>query len=95
MNTEIDLRLLEALSYKHSLAIIFLLHRKEKLNMSEIGQGLGIKTRSSVMNAIDALEAGGLIKTRLELPLTKWAYLTDKGRRIAELVSEILKILVE
>ena len=84
---------MESLGYKHSLKILILLSKKEKMNMSQLCNGLGIKTRSSVTNAVDALEAAGLVKTSLELPLTKWVWLTPLGKGVAEKAREIQLLL--
>ena len=81
--------------YRYNIPIILILSQKGELNLSEIRGNLNIKSAGGINNAVDKLEELGLIKKRGEKPITVIVTLTEKGRRVADLLVPIKEVLEE
>jgi len=79
--------------YRYNLPIILLLSETGELNLSEIRSNLLIRSAGGVNNAVDKLEELGLVKKRVEKPITIKVSLTEKGRRVAEVLVQVKEIL--
>ncbi len=77
---------LKPFKYKHSCAILYLLHKKEKLNLSELAEGIGVKHRTGINRSIEALSESGLITYKDVQPRTRWVSLTDKGHIVSHCI---------
>jgi DNA-binding transcriptional regulator LsrR (DeoR family) len=65
------------------------------MNLTEIANSLNVKHRSGINNALKSFKEAGLVEVRLELPLTKWVNLTEKGKQVSIHVNEMIKAFNE
>ena len=83
-------------SFNHTLRIlIFLKNQPEAVNQTQVRNGVDVLNPQTISNSLGALEELGLIKTRVEVPITKWITLTDLGRRVAVHVEAIANELAK
>jgi DNA-binding MarR family transcriptional regulator len=71
----------------------FLLERKQ-VSISELKDGVGI-SQDAIYNAIEKLKASNLLEERREgrFPRRRLLVLTDRGKRVAEKLSEIDRLM--
>jgi len=82
---------------KYGIAtILYLLGKNNSMKISDIQKVLKQNTRY-LYKALEIMSENGLIKVSKEttFPFTKTVKLTDKGRRVADLLSEIERVLEE
>ncbi len=82
---------LKAMDEKHMMSIILFIHRNKGLNKGMIYQNIGMSPRMNVK--LDILRDLGLID--IEGVVSKHVTLTEKGEKVAELISGIEDILNE
>jgi predicted transcriptional regulator len=82
---------IEPFKYKHSCAILYLLNQKEKMNLSELAEGIGVKHRTGINRSIEALSESGLITYEDVQPRTKWVKLTKRGYIVAQCMYDMIK----
>ena len=80
---------LKAMDEKHMMSIILFIHRNKGLTKGTIYQNIGMSPRMNVK--LDILKDLGLIN--IEGAVSKHVTLTEKGERVAELISGIEDIL--
>jgi len=81
-------------AYNHTLrALAYLDNQVAPLNQTQVKEGMGLTNVTTLVNSLDVLEELGLIETKMEMPRTKWITLTEKGRKAAELVAELSRLL--
>ena len=82
-------------SFNHTLRIlIFLKNQAEEVNQTQVRNGVDVQNPQTISNSLGALEELGFIKTRVEVPRTRWITLTEAGNRVAEHVEAIANELV-
>ena len=82
------------LEKSQSIEILVALFNKDKLFLSELLETLGTKDTNTVSRRIDILRDAGLIKEEGEDKFggRRYIWLTDKGKKIAKLLTNIEKL---
>jgi len=85
---------LEALEQTSAIRILVFLLTHEKVSRSEIINGIKA-SHVAIYNAIRKLKEAGLVveETERDFPFRVFVMLTEKGRRVAEHLAEVEKIL--
>jgi len=81
------------LEKSQSMEILVALYNKNKLFLSELLEQLGTKDTNTVSRRLDMLRDAGLIKEEGEEKFggRRYIWLTDKGKKIAKLLTYIEK----
>ena len=82
------------LEKSQSIEILVALYDKDKLFLSELLETLGTKDTNTVSRRIDMLRDVGLIKEEGEEKFggRRYIWLTDKGKKVAKLLTDIEKL---
>jgi len=87
---------LEALEQTGSVRIILLLSRRGDVTLTDLRDNVGCSI-SSIYNALPKLKNAGIIQESLEadFPRRRRISLTAKGKRVAEKLADVERILSE
>ena len=86
-------KIFKVLEKSKSIEILVALYDKEKLFLSELLEKLDTKDTNTINRRIDLLRDSGLIKEKSEAKFggRRYIWLTEKGKKIALLLTEIGK----
>ncbi len=81
---------MEALEQTGSIKILLFLNNKDALTLTDVKDGVPCSL-SAIYNALRKLKDAGLIEERMEdtFPRRRLISLTERGRKVAELLKEI------
>ena len=82
------------LEKSQSIEILVTLYNKDKLFLSELLEQLGTKDTNTVSRRLDMLREAGLVKEEGEKKFggRRYIWLTDKGKKVAKLLTNIEKL---
>lgn len=82
------------LEQKHAIRILFVLLEEGQLKITELKEILR-KPATTIYKALNILTELGLVEDKLtEWPVKRFLILTEKGKQVAQLLTEIEKLLL-